>query len=200
MRNSKWLQHSNINRPYSMSNDFTDKRRPRAATRLKPESRVPGWVWLFTGTALGAFIMFLMHLSDMPASDPEPPSTAVSPETGTGQQPRFDFYKLLKEAHVPVFEEKKPDETETAPAKEEPGQYLLQVASFKGAGDAENLRAKLILLNLDAHVETATVRNGEIWHRVLVGPFDSRSNLAKARSILASNQLEALILKRAPKG
>jgi cell division protein FtsN len=172
----------------------------RAATRVKPQSRVPGWVWLFTGTALGAFIMFLMHLSRMPASDPAISSVEISSDSESEtQQPRFDFYKLLKESSVPVFETEEavePDKTKPA----ELAQYLLQVASFKDPGDAEQLRAELILLNLDAHVETATVRNGEIWHRVLVGPFDSRSNLAKARSVLVSNQLEALILKRAAKG
>ena len=181
-----------------MPNDFNNERRSRAATRT--QSRIPGWVWLFTGTVLGAFIMFLMHLSRMPASDPAAADPEISTEaSGETQEPRFDFYKLLKESTVPVFEPEEiaePDTTEP----EELAQYLLQVASFKDPGDAEQLRAELILLNLDAHVETATVRNGEIWHRVLVGPFDSRSNLAKARSVLVSNQLEALILKRAAKG
>ncbi len=183
-----------------MLNDLNDQRRPGAATRPKPQSRVPGWVWLFTGTVLGAFIMFLMHLSRMPASDPAIDDPGISAEAdGETEQPRFDFYKLLKESTVPVFEAEDVAQSDEAES-EELAQYLLQVASFKDPNDAQQLRAELILLNLDAHVETATVRNGEIWHRVIVGPFDSRSNLAKARSVLVSNQMEALILKRAAKG
>ncbi len=180
-----------------MSKDFAKKTRPRAATRTKPQSKVPGWVWLFTGTALGAFIMFLMRLSELPASEDSAADTTtkVPSESSDDQQPRFDFYKLLKESEVPVPVYEPEESAETAP--EQLSQYLLQVASFKAAEDAEQLRAELILLNLTAHVETAKVRNGETWHRVIVGPFESRSKLAKARSILVSNKFEALILKRA---
>lgn len=182
-----------------MSKDFAKRDRSRAATRPKPQSKVPGWVWLFTGTVLGAFIMFLVRLSEMPTSDqPEETSTpaTASQEQKQKEQPRFDFYTILKESKVPVpVIEPSP----TAPPSPEE-EYVLQVASFKKVGDAEQLRAELILMNLEATVETAKVRNGEVWHRVLVGPFGSRSNLAKARSILVSNDLEALVLKRAPRG
>lgn len=184
-----------------MPKDFAKRSRPRAATRVKPRSQVPGWVWLFTGTVLGAFVMFLIHLSDVsPANAPAQEEAAAVSEgvEEDQQQPRFDFYKLLKETKVPVPEISASSSSAAAPA--EPQLYMLQVASFKGADDAEQLRAELILLNLEAHVETARVRNGETWHRVIVGPFDSRSKLAKARSVLVSNQLEALVLKRSAKG
>lgn len=183
-----------------MPRDFAKRDRPRAATRAKPQSKVPGWVWLFTGTVLGAFIMFLIRLSELPADSK---TSAGDPMAGKPakveqkEEPRFDFYKLLKESEVPV---PVMEPTTTAKESTEISLYVLQVASFKKASDAEQLRAELILLNLDATVETAKVRNGETWHRVLVGPFDSRSKLAKARSILISNKLEALVLKRSANG
>jgi cell division protein FtsN len=184
-----------------MPKDFAKKSPRRAATRNKPESRVPGWVWLLTGAVLGAFIMFLVRLSEMPAGKstraPEPPTATKATNPAKKEQPRFDFYNLLKESEVPVPQA---EEKQSATVAAEPQQFILQVASFKDARDAEQLRAELILLNLEAHVETAKVRNGETWHRVLVGPFESRSRLAKARSILASNRLEALVLKRSPQG
>lgn len=141
--------------------------------------------------------MFLVRLSEMPVSDqPEETSASVPTAQEQKEQPRFDFYTILKESKVPV-----PVVEPSPGAKPPPNeQYVLQVASFKKASDAEQLRAELILLNLEATVETAKVRNGEVWHRVLVGPFGSRSNLAKARSVLVSNNLEALVLKRATKG
>lgn len=188
---------------FPMPKDFAKKKAPsRAATRHKPKSSVPGWVWLFTGTILGAFIMFLVRLSEMPSD----PATAGSAKQSAAvskpeekEEPRFDFYHLLKENKVPV-PEVEPNSRPASATPAEPEQYVLQVASFKASDDAEQLRAELILLNLDAHIETAKVRNGETWHRVLVGPFDSRSQLAKARSILVSNRLEALVLKRSAKG
>ena len=73
--------------------------------------------------------------------------------------------------------------------------YILQAASFRDAAEAERLRAQLTLANLDVSVETASDSRGT-WHRVLVGPYESRSRVAKAREILAEHQLMPLVLKR----
>lgn len=173
----------------------------RYATRTTEPSRVPAWVWLFTGAVLGAFIMFLMHLSDVkPSTDGDAgrqSNTEKVPPKTTTQKPRFDFYDLLKENEVPppaVTPAQQQQKRNATP----PQEFLLQVASFKTADDAERLRAELILLNLDAYTENAKIRNGETWHRVMVGPFSSTSKMSKARSILLSQRHEALVLKRKP--
>lgn len=176
------------------------------ASRSNEPSTIPAWVWLFTGAVLGAFVMFLMHLSDVkPDEDKAIPhsGTATDPDKKeTTQKPRFDFYDLLKQSDIPVYEEKE-EEAQAKPSKKvehTPTQeLLLQVASFRSDSDAERLRAELILLNLTAYTEKAKIRNGETWHRVMVGPFRSTSTLSKARSILLSNQHEALVLKRQTK-
>lgn len=195
-----------------MTHDFAKKpRTQRPNSRPKktaPKTNVPGWVWLFTGTVLGAFIMFLAYLSDL---TPSPQANnlaqeitgnaskqASKPSENTMPKPRFDFYKLLKESEVVI-----PKSTETKAVEVKPQnklEYLLQVGSFKNPNDADRLRAELILLNLNAKTEKVTVRNGETWHRVLVGPFTNSSKLAKARSVLASNNLNTLLLKRKIRG
>ncbi len=181
-----------------MSKDFAKKPK-KAAPKAAPKSQVPGWVWLFTGAILGGFIMFLAHLS------------GITPNTNTGNtnksiakaepkpektipKPRFDFYKLLKESEVPVPEIDTSTNSTAAPVDQL--EYILQVGSFKRASEADRLRAELILMNLDTQIEKVTVRNGETWHRVLVGPFQSRSKLAQARSTLVSNDINPLLLKR----
>lgn len=127
-----------------------------------------------------------------PSSANQPAQTAkTEPET-----PRFDFYHMLKENEVPVPEV---EGTGTQAAAEPPKSYILQVASFRKSEDAEQLKVELILLNLEARAESVTVRNGEQWHRVLVGPFDSRSKLSKARSTLISNGHQALVMEHKPK-
>lgn len=161
-------------------------------------SHIPGWVWLFIGTALGAFIMFLVQLSDPRESrQKSPTSKAPNPSDNTDIQ--FDFYDILKNAKVDVGSSKSSTNTNTATSvkNDEHTEYLLQVASFKSMQDAEQLRAELILLNLPAMTEIANIRNGEKWHRVIVGPYISHSKLAGARSKLISNKFEALVLKRA---
>ncbi len=174
--------------------EYATKRSPRRGV----EPRVPAWVWLFTGTVLGAFIMFLVRLSEISPEDPSHTDTSSANQAEKPKQsPRFDFYDLLKETQVSIPEVAKKTK-EDAQSPDNPVEYILQVASFKSGDDAERLRAELILLNLEANTEEAKIRNGETWHRVLVGPFTSRSKLSKARNTLLSNKHEALVLKRKP--
>ena len=41
------------------------------------------------------------------------------------------------------------------------------------------------------------IRKGEIWHRVVVGPFNNQNALTSARSQLVKIEYNALVLKRA---
>jgi cell division protein FtsN len=110
-------------------------------------------------------------------------------------KPRFDFYKLLQESEtiVPATETINDDK----PAQEQTTEYILQVGSFPRVEDADKLRAQLILLNLDANIERVEIRKGEVWHRVVVGPFKNQNDLTSARSQLVKNEYNALVLKRA---
>lgn len=170
------------------------------ADNASSQSKVPGWVWLFTGTILGAFIMFLMRLSELQPGTTDlrrPQATTTSSDHEQRQPPRYDFYKLLKDTEVPVTAPK-PSE---APARiEDNTEFLLQVASFRTASDAEQVRAEMLLLNLNARVESAKVAGGSTWHRVIVGPFDSRSQMAKAQSTLYDNRYAPMLLKRKRSG
>lgn len=173
---------------------------PIMANNASSNSKVPGWVWLFTGTILGAFIMFLMRLSELqPHSEDNRRARLDSPasESEPRQQPRYDFYKLLKDSEVPVTAARP---SEVPPKAADNSQYLLQVASFRTASDAEQVRAELLLLNLNARVESAKVDGGSTWHRVIVGPFDSRSQMAKAQSTLYDNRYAPMLLKRKKAG
>lgn len=193
-----------------MTRDYAKKPRASSARKPRPKSQVPAWVWLFTGSVLGAFIMFLVYLAGLApgASDgaaqplptapvvTETPPPAETDEDQTVPKPRFDFYKLLQESEVIVPATEPATSAEADTAADPAFEYILQVGSFRRVADADNLRAQLILLNLEARTEAVTIRDGEQWHRVVVGPFDTQSKLAKARSTLVSNQYNALVLKR----
>lgn len=174
------------------------KRQSSQSRKRKVESRIPAWVWLFTGSILGAFIMFLIHLSKQPEKKP----TIAQPKTPQKQQahkpaksdaPKFTFYDMLKESEVQTPSTTPP---QTIQQPQEKAEFTLQVASFKHEEDAQSVRAELILLNLDASVLEVTVRDTEKWHRVLVGPYTDRSKMAKARNVLVSNGFEAQIRKK----
>ena len=127
----------------------------------------------------------------------KPKVTRTETEEEKVPKPRFDFYKLLQESEV-IVPATEPAQTVEKIVETQPDsmEYILQVGSFRNNVDADKLRAQLILLNLDARIEKVTIRNGELWHRVIVGPFQDQSRLASARSTLVANQYNALMLKR----
>ena len=174
---------------------------PRANAKRQPKRRghqsPPGWLWLFAGILLGVLIMSLTKLSEMPG-DQSPDLAGESSEDNSednDNKPRFDFYTLLRESEVIVPDTPKTDSAAT-PTANSNDVFLLQVGSFKSNHDADSLRARLLLLNLNAKIEKVSPRKNETWHRVIVGPFSNRSNLADARSKLASNGIDSLLLKR----
>lgn len=109
-------------------------------------------------------------------------------------------------ANKPKAEEAKPATTlapaQTVASKPPPQPdppreiYILQAGAFKSANDAENLRVKLIFLNMQARVETVSPRPGETWHRVQVGPFSDTQSLANARNVLQQNGISSIQVKK----
>ena len=184
-----------------MNHDFAKKKKkPQAKRRPAPKSQVPGWVWFFTGIVTAVFIYFLAYLTDItPTAKPDTdkpvaatkkqtPATSNEPETET----KFDFYTLLPEREVIVPEPRPSSEADSEPLY----QYILQAGSFRNAEDADRLRAKLLLLGMEAKVEAVKSDNGDVWHRVLAGPYTSRSKMSKARNTLANERIDTLLLKR----
>jgi len=104
----------------------------------------------------------------------------------------FTFYNELKNAEIAVSDER----LDAGVSPQKSYSYLLQAGSFKYVKDAENLRVQLLLLNLDAAIEAVTLGSGEVWQRVLVGPFSDMSKVAAARTKLAQNRIDSLLLKR----
>lgn len=186
-----------------MSKDFAKRNGAsnRRASTAKGNS-APAWLWFIIGTVFGAFVMALVFTWHNPNAKQEPAADAPKPATNTDPKtpkPRFDFYKLLQESEtiVPATETIGEGEKSSEHPVVNNLEYILQVGSFPNKAEADKLRAQLILLNLDAHIESVELHKGEIWHRVIVGPFESQEKLASAKSSLVSNQYTALVLKRA---
>ncbi len=182
------------------------RKRSGAEPRRPAKPPVPGWAWLAVGCGLGAFAMFLASLKPVPAPPQAPgasaptqaPEAPVATPAQEVQKPRYDFYRLLKETQPSLPTREPTTKPATDASAPDTSQYLLQVASYKTPEEAENLRAKLLLLNLNARVEKVTLRNADLWHRVLIGPIKSSQELQKTRAILQENHYDALVLKPTP--
>ena len=76
---------------------------------------------------------------------------------------------------------------QTAPAK----QMYLQLAAFENAEQADDLKARLLLMGLDPVTQRAQLPDGRIVHRIRVGPYADRDDLKAMRARLVSNGFSA---------
>ena len=83
---------------------------------------------------------------------------------------------------------------QTAAVETRPDLYLLQAGSYQNRQDAENQRARIILLNLNANIAEGIV-GGRTHYRVQVGPFAGRPSADAARSLLTGNDIESIFLR-----
>ena len=74
---------------------------------------------------------------------------------------------------------------------------MLQAASFRKLPEADGLRAKLILEGLDSSIAEFNNR-GEIYHRVMVGPFTDPEKMTQAKKILAAHNINPIVLQKKP--
>lgn len=111
---------------------------------------------------------------------------------GDDAKPRFDFYKILpgEEGDRQKGDEKK----STAPAPRE--SFFLQAGAFQNAPDADNLKARLALLGVEASIETSAVPDKGIWHRVRLGPYTSVEELNRVRETLKQNGVQTTLVKQ----
>jgi cell division protein FtsN len=188
-------------KPAAKNNNQKPKKEKRKTNIRKPNSPkkpAPFWVWILIAISVIGFGFFLTQLST--SNKKEEAFRANAKETNTkksaaeqkkNSQVKFDFYEILKGKEVNVDErviEKTPEQKNIL--------YFLQAGSFKQRDDADTLRAKLLLQGLPVTIEKTTNKNGQEWQRVVAGPFNTRSKLAKARGILASNEINSIVLKR----
>ncbi|MEJ2645323.1 MAG: SPOR domain-containing protein [Gammaproteobacteria bacterium] len=186
------------------------------ANRRRSRQGAPGWLWLVTGLLAGLFVAFLVYLKSQPstASHRSARTTLTAPlphpidqdarsvhkttpvKIPPPPKPKFDFYTILPEQEVVV-----PDQDITGSTRkgvrqvEQPGKYLLQVGSFQSHKQADELKAKLALLGLEASIQTVTINNNETWNRVRIGPYTNLGTLNDARARLNAHHIKAILLK-----
>lgn len=147
---------------------------------------------------------------DSQGGEPSISSTAPeSPDIATPQattesaeaQPaanRFDFYKILPGTEVQVTEQEIRESRTAQPSSATPAQnenYFLQVGAFQTEQEADNTKAKLALLGMEAVIQTANLDDKGIWHRVRVGPFSNIEQISKYRAELTKSGFNADLIK-----
>ena len=109
-------------------------------------------------------------------------------------KPRFDFYKILPGTEETVTDQqaksaKKPSTTAASET------FFLQAGAFQNARDADSLKGRLALLGIEARIQTATLPDKGVWHRVRVGPYTSVEELGRTRDALKQNGVETTLIR-----
>lgn len=162
------------------------------------------FIGLILGLGIAVGVAWYMSKTPIPfLTKAKPPEKAVAepgkalpkPDEKTTQQadkPRFDFYKILPGAEEPVTEQQiKQAAKPGAPAEN----FVLQVGAFQNPADADNLKARLALLGVEAGVEPVNLAEKGTWYRVRVGPYTKVDEINRLRQTLAQNGIEASLVK-----
>lgn len=138
------------------------------------------------------------------STDPKPaPADQGKTATGKGEadkgdksakvaetKPRFDFYKILPGVEEPATDQQLRDTK--AAAKES---FYLQAGAFQNAPDADNLKARLALIGVQASIQTTTLPERGVWHRVRLGPYGNVEELNRTRDTLKKNGIDTTLIK-----
>jgi cell division septation protein DedD len=176
---------------HSSSEALRNRRNNNKASATKVSQSNTHWPWFFSGLLSGVFATFLFFYGLLqPAflQDSNPPVNlqADSPNSTLPEEgAEFTFYDRLSEAEVMVdvvAVELQPQ------AEDDLAIYRVQAASFNTRQDAENLRAEILILGMDASIYEAEVL-GQTRYRVQAGPFTGNNNAEDAIDLLANNNI-----------
>jgi cell division protein FtsN len=121
------------------------------------------------------------------------PAEAAGKNGKPSDKPRFDFYTILPGSEEPVSEQEIKQATKQEGAAKD--SYFLQVGSFQAAAEADNMKARLALLGLEAVIQTADIPDKGVWHRVRIGPFTNIEDMNRSRTLLAQNDIPSSLVK-----
>ncbi len=119
------------------------------------------------------------------------------PQAKAETKPRFDFYRILPGQEEPVTERQVREAQRQAQKTGEPPKetYLLQAGSFQNPADADNLKAKLALIGLEANVEPTNLAEKGIWYRVRVGPYTKLEDINRVRQQMVENGIQVSLVR-----
>ncbi|MHB9117078.1 MAG: SPOR domain-containing protein [Burkholderiales bacterium] len=197
-----------------MSRDYK-RSAPRQADKKNGNPMVIGIIiGLFIGLAFSLGVALFITNGPNPFNSVEKPSAKEEAKTDntaktkvasvpplddglnkTPDKPRFDFYNILPGNETPVTEQELKQAVQKPAANKDQEQYFLQAGSFPNEADADNLKAKLALIGVEASIQSAAVPDKGMWHRVRIGPITNIDELNRVRSTLSQNSVPTTLVK-----
>ena len=144
-------------------------------------------------------VPFLNKAKPPEKASPAPPGLTEAAKSGKAEdtKPRFDFYRILPGQEEPVTEQQLKQAAQAA-AKAgalSKDTYFLQAGAFQNPADADNLKARLALLGLEASVEPTNLPDKGVWYRIRLGPYANVDEINRVRAQLVQNGFDASLVK-----
>ncbi len=178
------------------------------------------FIGLFLGLVIASAIAVYMMKSPLPfvgrskagdrasASEQAPrqradaKSAAAPVSDPRADKPTLDFYKILpgQDSGPGAQSRERPEVVEQVAAVPKSQEtlretYVIQAGSFQNPADADNVKAKLALLGLQASIEPAALPDKGTWYRVRLGPYHNTSEINSVRQQLTQAGVTASLLK-----
>ena len=204
-----------------MSRDMKPRKTQPARKKSAGGTLIGMFIGLVLGVGAAAGVVWYMNKSPLPFIDKSPPPRVEPVAAANGQpaQPmalpgkpgdpipekRFQFYDILpgksdavpekQEKPVAAKEEPKKEEPKKEETKESKQPLFLQAGSFSTASDADNQKAKLAFMGVEAVVQQVMVQD-KTYFRVRVGPYSSAAEAQKAAQQIRRMGLEAVAFRQ----
>ena len=205
-----------------MSRDMKPRRSQPAKKKSGGGTLIGMFIGLVLGVVAAAGVVLYLNKSPLPfnkqvlagngaqsnAAQPTQPMALPGKPGDPIPEKRFQFYDILPgkadavpekaakpevQKEEPKKEEKK-EELKKEEVKESKTPLFLQAGSFSTAQDADNQKAKLAFMGVEAVIQQVMIQDKTLF-RVRVGPYTKIDELNKVRAELAKAGIESQLSK-----
>lgn len=170
------------------------------------------FVGLVLGIVIAAGVVWYLNRSQSPFSNKEVRLDKADGKSAAGGQAapqelppkpgdkqRFDFYKILPGGQdaAPAPTAPPPSEARDSAVSEPAANetFYLQAGAFQKTGEADNLKAKLALIGVEAGVSEVNVPDKGKMYRVRSGPYAKAEEMNRVRNQMSQAGIQATVVK-----
>jgi len=189
-----------------MSKDYKPANKTRASKGGAGSLLLGMLIGLLLGLVIALAVAWYINKMPSPFVTPGAPAEKgpAAPEAAkpADTKPHFDFYKILPGSEEPITDQQLQESQQKGTAGPGKEAFFLQIGAFQNATEADNRKAQLALLGVEATVQTVTSPDKGMWHRVRAGPYNDIGELNNVRDILKQNGIETTLIRvrEAPPG